>query len=597
MHEVYQAMEQMFSCGLYSSYSSAFQYIDTSNLTKIEALNLNIYQATSLKNLQDFHRAESVYHNVLQLMKQLTAKQKSRSENNESLYQNENEIKYSLYECYVALGQTNAAINQLQNIPPKHRDKKVYHALGSLYSKTGLDHPASAAYKEVLKECPLALDAIVALLKLGMSTKEIQDIAASGGKLPTSESTWYHSYINTQATLYGKDFKACVKECRNLEDKQEFQGCVDVLLTCGLAHAYAGEYEEARILLQRAYSNDNFLFQGMDTLASILYRTNKVAELESHSAKLMNTSDQRAESWVAIGYYCHLNKNFKRAVYFAHKACQIDPRNIEALLLKGNIFLDLKKYRDATNHFREALQLAPYRLEAHQGIVECYIGSQRHREAANAATEACKQFNNSPRALTLYATALLKEPLVIGRAKPLLERAAETGYLPAVYLLVDLLEREGAQEKAVAYIKKNLEHETSGRLYQMLGDLLLKQGKEAEAMEQFSLALSMNPQDDLALAGLQRIEAANDGVGGVGLEASYDLEMTEVASNNESSMVGVVVSGGGGGSEGSGGGIPGSRGRGIVSPSPGSRVGGDLGEDSETEAVWSDGDLNIIGGS
>ena len=39
------------------------------------------------------------------------------------------------------------------------------------------------------------------------------------------------------------------------------------------------------------------------------------------------------------------------------------------------------------------------------------------------------------------------------------------------------------------------------------------------------------------------------------------------------------------------------QGRGIVSPSPGSRVGGDLGEDSETEAVWSDGDLNIIGGS
>lgn len=30
--------------------------------------------------------------------------------------------------------------------------------------------------------------------------------------------------------------------------------------------------------------------------------------------------------------------------------------------------------------------------------------------------------------------------------------------------------------------------------------------------------------------GLQRIEAANDG----GLEASYDLEMTEVVSNNDS---------------------------------------------------------------
>ena len=56
----------------------------------------------------------------------------------------------------------------------------------------------------------------------------------------------------------------------------------------------------------------------------------------------------------------------------------------------------------------ELQEVFHFRLEAHQGIVECNIGLQRHREAANAATEACKQFNNSPRALTLYATALLK---------------------------------------------------------------------------------------------------------------------------------------------------------------------------------------------
>jgi len=180
---------------------------------------------------------------------------------------------------------------------------------------------------------------------------------------------------------------------------------VDILVTEGLAHAWAGDDEQARVVLQRAYTLDTFLFTGMDTLASILHRTNRSRELENLASKLMNTSDTRPESWVALGHYCHLNKNFKRAVYFAYKACQLEAKNVEALLLKGNIFLDLMKYRDAINHFREAAQIAPYRLEAHQGIVECNIGLQRHREAANAATEACKQFNKSPRALTLYATA------------------------------------------------------------------------------------------------------------------------------------------------------------------------------------------------
>ena len=34
-----------------------------------------------------------------------------------------------------------------------------------------------------------------------------------------------------------------------------------------------------------------------------------------------------------------------------------------------------------------------------------------------------------------------------------------------------------------------------------IGDLLAKQGKEAEAMEQYSLALSCNPKDEASLAG------------------------------------------------------------------------------------------------
>ena len=105
-----------------------------------------------------------------------------------------------------------------------------------------------------------------------------------------------------------------------------------------------------------------------------------------HITSIFFFSEDRAEPWIALGHYCHSKKNYKRAVYFAHKACLIDTRNVEALLLKGNMFLDLKKYRDAMNHFREAVQLAPYRYEAHQGMVECNIGLQRQREAITLAT-------------------------------------------------------------------------------------------------------------------------------------------------------------------------------------------------------------------
>ena len=60
-------------------------------------------------------------------------------------------------------------------------------------------------------------------------------------------------------------------------------------------------------------------------------------------------------------------------------------------------------------------------------MIDCYLGLGRQREAVTVATAACKQLANSPRALTLYATVLMKEPLSVSRAKSLLERAAGAG--------------------------------------------------------------------------------------------------------------------------------------------------------------------------
>ena len=48
---------------------------------------------------------------------------------------------------------------------------------------------------------------------------------------------------------------------------------------------------------------------------------------------------------------------------------------------------------------------------------------------------------------------LMQEPLSVARAKTLLERASSTGHLPAIYLLVELLEREGAHDRAVELLK------------------------------------------------------------------------------------------------------------------------------------------------
>ena len=132
-------------------------------------------------------------------------------------------------------------------------------------------------------------------------------------------------------------------------------------------------------------------------------------ELENLAVRLMNLSEDHPQPWVAMGYFCHLSKKSPKSVYFAHKACTLDSRNEEALLLKGRVLSDLKKLPEAINHFKEALSVAPHRYEVHKGLVDCYLGLSRQREAVNFATGCCKNLANSPRALTLYASGELSQ--------------------------------------------------------------------------------------------------------------------------------------------------------------------------------------------
>ncbi|CAB4056281.1 unnamed protein product [Lepeophtheirus salmonis] len=263
-------------------------------------------------------------------------------------------IKYKIYVCQLKTSQPPAAFSTLQSIPAKQRSPRVNMALGQLYYHAGMERPAIACYKEVLKACPLAIEAAQILMHLGVKAKEINSL-----------------------TL---DFK-----------------CV---------------------------------------------------------------SEDLPEPWTAMGYYSYLNKKSHRAVYFAHKACMIQSRSIEALLLKGNLLLDLKKVQDAMNHFREAIQLAPYRFECHKGLVECYLGQSRYREAVTLAAAANLQLNRSARSLTLYASV------------------ADPCYLPAVYLLAELLEQEMNFDEAITLLRKQLTLQTTCKLHQMLADLLAKTNEE-----------------------------------------------------------------------------------------------------------------------
>lgn len=98
------------------------------------------------------------------------------------------EIRYHMHTCHLAMKQPVQALLVLQGIPAKLRSVKVNMALGKLYVINGLERPAISAFKEVLRESPLALEAIQSLIKLGVTYVELVRLIFNGS--PSSDVDW-----------------------------------------------------------------------------------------------------------------------------------------------------------------------------------------------------------------------------------------------------------------------------------------------------------------------------------------------------------------------------------------------------------------------
>lgn len=76
-------------------------------------------------------------------------------------------------------------------------------------------------------------------------------------------------------------------------------------------------------------------------LAAIYAKKGDSAELERLTQLYMIPSEYTSEHWLIFGYHYYVLKKYDKASYFAHKACYLNPRNIEAGLLKGILILIL----------------------------------------------------------------------------------------------------------------------------------------------------------------------------------------------------------------------------------------------------------------
>lgn len=483
--------------------------------------------AESLFHCRDFRRAEHIFERLLSFRKsclassstQTTTRSTRRSQGDGSVTMTEVDVRFLLYQCCLFQNKLSAAAHVLEEIPFESRSPRIHAALGNLFCQMKNKSEAIRTLKEVIKDNPLAFEAMTSLLALGLKSTDI--IAIVGPQLMSHpEQDWIFAWIDAQASLYSFKTEKSVELVKKLVSRHPSGNeNKDLLVMMGQAFYYNGEYRKAINIMKPLFTKDFVFKKGLGFYASCLFHENDIQTLETITQKILSKDPQGSrlngtlvedspEPWLAFGYYSFLNskRDCKSALYFARKAyfCSLEFHRsdnlIEALLLQSRILSETKSASEGLGFLIEAHNLAPYRFEVVQALTDVYYQDRKHSLAISVAANSLKHFGQTSRALTLYATALLNESDDGKKtasseknrksAKSQLERAVlkDRSYLKATYKLAELYIEEKLFTRAIDLINKCLEHENTNKLHRLLGDCYTRIGDAAKAEHHLNTA-------------------------------------------------------------------------------------------------------------
>ncbi|BBN12265.1 anaphase-promoting complex subunit 7 [Marchantia polymorpha subsp. ruderalis] len=461
---------------------------------------------------------------------------------------NENEVKYKIGLCHLAVHDTRAALSEMEGIPPKARNLKINLTLAKLYRSTGYDRAATAAYKECLRISPYVLEAVIALAELGVAAKELHSLLPQVGVRKMSSTfghvlstrkvqpksirspvdpfepvRWFQRLADGHCSVYGHNYKEALEHFNYLG--QKFPNNVHVLLETAKAEAAMGRNDEAVHNFEKARQADQYNISSMDEYAMLLRTRSNQVELNRLVHDLLNIDPARPEVWVASAVYWELRDDRVRALTYTDKAMRIDERLTSAHLVKGNLSLSLNRSEVAVMAFRKAQSLRTD-LRAYQGLVRAHLANSKHKEALCAAREAMKAMPHSAKALTLVGDVYAQNSEGRDKGRKFYESALrqEPGYLGAVLSLADLHGAEGRNDEAIALLQRYLKTWADDSLHTKLAQILAASNKLGESLSHYQTALSINPLNEAAKKGLERLEKQMKGVDPDALDEEEDNE-------------------------------------------------------------------------
>ncbi|XP_017055096.1 anaphase-promoting complex subunit 7-like isoform X1 [Drosophila ficusphila] len=427
------------------------------------------------------------------------------------------EVRRRGAECYREIGNPKMATDTLLQIPVKLRTPRVNLMLARLQhpgngNGSGCANKAEAlfAYKEVVRECPMALQEIEALLELKVDGNEVNSLVLHAATVP-GNFDWLGTWIQGLAQMFDCKHLAAARTFQKLQDTSQLHCSEHLMMALGRCLYYHGNYSEAEQMFSATIRANPDNVEAIGLLAVVRSSledrsSSNTTDMDRLYAQVTSEPKYSAEHWFVHAQSMFDSGKFERGLSFVDQCLASKPRHQEALILRPRLLASLGRQEEAAVAFRMAQAIVPYRFEVFRGLFQCYLDQKRFKEAHAVSNWTLQTFPNSPRSLTMFGRTLFNtpNPLVKKSARKFAQKSLkiDPNYSPAVVLMADICQFEGAPEDSIKLLEDHVSRFPQTDLFTRLGDILRCQLQPIKALEYYYKALGRDPKCELALEGI-----------------------------------------------------------------------------------------------
>ncbi|PWN42580.1 TPR-like protein [Ceraceosorus guamensis] len=168
-----------------------------------------------------------------------------------------------------------------------------------------------------------------------------------------------------------------------------FPGSPYVMSCKAHSHYVLEEYAAAEVLWKQARQIDPHCNEGLGGYSNLLFVLNKYEELAHLTNSLIESGRDSAEICCALANYHTSRGNHHRSVQALQRALRLDPSCVNAWVLLGHAYIELRNAQAATEMYRRAIDIAPHDHRAWYGLGYAYELNEAPHYCLHHFQKAC----------------------------------------------------------------------------------------------------------------------------------------------------------------------------------------------------------------